>query len=304
MSINVSRISTQQKQGIISDCHKQLNKIGQITLENVSKADETTRQYLRNYSPARLKELAKMNCHAADKIKNELDKKFGKDNYTLIAVGRSISSIAELLGKIGVDTKIIPLSGLRRCNVNNISQDNLHTYKTFLVQIGLSKTDLEKNKNKTYILMDYTYYGRSLKRAEELLKKDELLGNAPNLISMPVSNVLGDDYKDKGYKTLFECCRFKDYSYVGKLHIDELDKVFECCSPERIKDYKGNITQGLRNLFWFNVYDSLNKFNNITPRKELNALYEHHFSTKAMKNYVKREQQKQTLALQFIKGLK
>ena len=64
---------------------------------------------MREVTPARIKELGQLNCYAADKIKNELDKKFGEKNYVLVAIGRSLSSIAELMGKMGVDTKIIPL---------------------------------------------------------------------------------------------------------------------------------------------------------------------------------------------------
>ena len=193
---------------------------------------------------------------------------------------------------MGVDTKIIPLSGLRRSEVNDIPVKSLHTYKRFLVQKGLSKTDLIKNKDKKHILIDYAYYGRSLNRAEALLKKDEMLGNAPNLISMQINNILGEDFNQKQFRTLFQFNRFKDYSYVGKLHVNNLKDVYNQCSPERIKEYQGNITQGLRKLFWFNVFDSLKQENykNIIPMKEFNALYNHYMSLKAVRNYIKREQ--------------
>lgn len=290
MSNNVLKIITPQTQEIMSKCHKQLNKIGEMTYENVSRTNEKTRQFLRENSPVRLKELAQMNCFAAEKIKNKLDEKYGKNNYVLIAVGRSISSIAELMGQMGADTKIIPLSGLRRGDIDNIPQDSLRTYKSFLAQIGLSKTDLKNNKDKTYIIMDYTHYGNSLEKAEKLLKKDEMLGNANNLISLPVSEFLGNDYEMMRYNYLFEHCRFKDYSYVGKLHIDNLKDVFKRCKPERIKEFQGNITQGLRKLFWFNVFDSLkeNNYKKVYPSAEMDSLYNHYISPEAVKNYLNR----------------
>ena len=291
------------KTGTVSLSHKYLDSMGNLNKRSVQNLPQEVRDFLRSVTPARLKELAQMNCFAADKVKRELDKKYGTNNYTLIAVGRSISSIAELMDKMGVDTKIIPMSGLRRCEVDTIPKDKLRIYKSFLAQIGLSKNDLKKNKNRKYILMDYAYYGRSLKRTEELLKKDEMLGNAKNLISMPINDILGEDYTNKQFRTLFQYNRFKDYSYVGKLHVSNLQDVFNQCSPEKVKKLHGNITQGLRKLFWFNVFDSLKEkdFKNIMPMKELNAIYEHHLSPRAIRNYLIQEFGRQQKSINDIK---
>ena len=67
--------------------------------------------------------------------------------------------------------------------------------------------------------------------------------------------------------------------------------MFKECSPERAKEHSGNITQGVRKLFWFNVFDSLkeNNYRKINPITELNALYEHYLSPRAVKNYLRRE---------------
>ena len=286
MSVSVSKV---QSVNLFSECQKSLNKIGKITLENVGKTDSKTCDFLRKVSPSRLKELARLNCYAAEKIKRELDKKYGENNYVMIALGRSLSSIAELMRYLGAETKIIPLSGLRKGDVDCIPSDSLQVYKTYLVQIGLSKTDLKKNSDKTYVLTDYTHYGTSLKKAEQLLKKDELLGDAPNLVSLPISDILGEDYEGKGFEHLFACCRFKNFSYVGKLHFEALNKVFERCSPERIKEFKGNITQGVRKLFWFNVFDLLKQDNNVIPKREIDAIFKHYYSQRAVYNSVERE---------------
>ena len=292
------------QQGTFTRCHKYLDKIGTINQKNVQKSSPEIKDFLRGVTPVRLKELANMNCLAANKIKTELDKRYGENNYVLIAVGRSVSSIAELMGKIGVDTKIIPLSGLRKREADDVTLDNLHIYKSFLVQKGLSKTDLAKNKDKTFILMDYTYYGRSLERAERLLKKKEMLGNADNLIAVPISDVLGEDYNKMGYNKLFEFCRFKDYSYVGRLHVDELNKVYEKCTPERNKEFSGNITQGLRKLFWFNVFDILDRNNikNEKPKAEMHALFTHHLSPKAINNLLNRLYTKNNKEINSLKN--
>ena len=288
--------------GTISRCHKYLDGMGNINQQSVTSLSQEVKNFLKDVTPKRLKELAKMNCYAADKIKAELDKKYGEKNYTVIAIGRSLSSIAELMAKMGVNTKIIPLSGLRVHEIDNIPNDYLNTYKTFLAQKGLSKPELGNNKDKMYIITDYTYQGRSLKKAEKLLKKDELLGEHENLISEPVSVFLGEDYKNKGFKNLFQFCRFKDFSSVGKLSPDNLNEVFDRCSPEKIKEFKGNITQCLRKLFWFNVFDSYasKNYTNTIPEKELNAIYEHHLSQKAVRNYIKREMEKENRIINSI----
>ena len=292
MNMNVSKALDF---GLFAQCHDRLNKIGKMTFENVSKTDEKTRQFLRDNSPVRLKELAQLNCFAADKIKREFDSRFGENNYVLIAIGRSVSSIIELVGKLGVDTKIIPMSGLRRREISDIKKDDLHTYKTFLVQKGLSKIDLKKNMNKTHILMDYTHYGRSLEKTKQLLNRKDMLGEAENLISIPIKEVLGEDYVSRKFDDIFMCSRFKDYSYVGKLHVDDLKNVYERCSPERVKEFQGNITKGLRKLFWFNTIDSyLNKnYKDVSPKTEMSALYKHYLSSEAIQRYMKRESDKQ-----------
>ena len=303
MSAAITKVSNTN---LISECHNRLNQIGKITLQSVALADNKTCKFLRKATPVRLKELAQMNCFAAEKVKNELDKLYGKNNYVLIAIGRSVSSIAETMKHMGVDTKIIPLSGLRRREVNDIPSKSLHTYKSFLVRKGLSKTDLCRNKNKKYVLMDYAYYGRTLDKTEELLKKNEMLGNAPNLVSMRINDILGEDYDTKQFRTLFKYNRFKNFSYVGRLHVDNLKDVYNQCSPERVKEYHGNITKGLRKLFWFNVFDSLKEKNyqKINPLRELNALYEHYMSPKAVRNYLKREFEKDMNIINDFKNKK
>lgn len=291
MGINVSKISTPK---LIPECHSKLNRIGEITLESFTNTNKKTRNFLSKNSPARLKELAKMNCFAANKVKTELDKKYGEKNYVVIAIGRSVSSIAELLKVMGVETKNIPLSGLRKRTVDDIPKEYLNTYKSSLVQIGLSKTDLKNKPDKTYVIIDYSHYGRTLKRAEEMLRCEALLGDAKNLTSISINELLGKDYKKRKFEDLFNCSRFKDFSFVGKLHVDNLNNVFEVCSPVRVKEYQGNITQGLRKLFWFNTFNFLDKnnFKNIMPKKEYNAVYAHFYNINTIRNKINMENKK------------
>ena len=235
-----------------------------------------------------------MNCQAADEVKVYLDNLFGKNNYVLIALGRSISAIAELMGHLGVDTKIIPMSDLKKYDINQIPPENIKMYKSYLEEIGLSKEILKQNPDKKYVLMDYSHYGKSLENAEKLLRKEELLGDRNNLQTMTVNSALDNIFYKNKYDIMFGYCQFKNYSYVGKLPINELECVRQQAFPDTAKEYQGNITKGLRKLFWFNVYDSLinENYKSMMPIKNYYAIYKHIQSSTAIRNRIKNLQKR------------
>lgn len=278
--------------GTLSRCHEYLDKMGKINKRSVQNLSQEAKDFLREVTPDRLKELAQMNCFAADKIKNELDNKYGRNNYVIISLGRSLSSICELIKQTRTKVIHLPLSDMRRNDFNQNQDKNIIMFKKYLKFAGLTQKKLEMNPNKKYILMDYTYYGRSLDKTYDFLKKPDMLGDAPNLIKLPVCDVLGKYYNQKGFKNLFEYSRFKDYAIVGKLSIKKLSNIFIQSNPETAKEYQGNITQGVRKLFWFNVFDSLKNGEykkDLFPRLEVDALYKHYLSPKAVRNYLKKE---------------
>jgi hypothetical protein len=296
MSLNISSISPEIKQNTIYKCRKTLNEIGSLTSANVSSADENARLFLRENTPARLRELAQMTCFGAEKIKSALDNKFGKNKYVLISIGRSMSSIAEAVKLLGADVREIPMSGLRRKepDIESLSQTGINNLQQYLTSIGLTKKELSKNKRKKYVLVDYTYYGRSLNRTKNLLQNDIFLGNQKNLISMPAVELLNEDYHASGFESLFQYCRFKYFANVGKLDFNNLEQIFVQSNPDTAKEYLGNFTKFVRNLFKFNVLDSLNlkDYEDIFPQREIDAINEHFLSPKAIQNYIKREQNK------------
>ncbi len=289
MSLNIQKI-----QPMFSDCHKRLNKIRKISFESVRKIPENEKQKLRNATPQRLIELAKMNCYAADKIKRELDKQYGEKNYVIISLGRSLSSICELIRLLGTDVLHLPMSDLRHTDIKNeqIQANSEIMFKKYRESIGLTRDELEKHSDKKYILIDYTHYGRSLDNAYDFLQRYEILDNAQNLIKLPVCNVLGEDYTKRGFEKLFQFSRFKLLAMVGKLSIKRLSSIFIQADENSAHEYKGNITKGIRKLFWFNVFDSMNNKNykDIFPQKEIDAVYKHYMSPQAVRNYIAREQ--------------
>ncbi len=290
----------------ISRCHKYLNNMGDINQKSVQNLPQEVKQFLRQVTPKRLKELAQMNCFAAEKVKSELDKQYGQNNWIMIAIGRSLSSIAETLGKMGINIKILPLSQIKQLDLNSEwVQDELNIYKAFLnFHMGLSKYDLEKNKDKKFIIMDYAYTGESIKKAEELLRKDDFLGDSPNLLSKTINEILGKDFKKRKYDSLYYYERFKDYSYVGKLRFGDYSSACWQSSPEYAEEYQGNITQGLRKLFWFNVFDSIKEqdYEDIIPKSELKAIYQHKLSPKVLQKHIKEQEQKLQYDLKWFKS--
>ena len=259
-----------------------LNKIGaEINPNSLNKLSPETKTILNKVTTKRIKELAQVNCFAADKIKTHFDNLYGKDNYTLIAIGRSVASIAETMKYLGSDVKIIPLSGLRKGLPDKIS--DIKVYKKFLNQNGINRTTIEKNQNRKYILFDYEYTGETLQSADTFFRRDILKSNPKNLITASANTALGDDFHNN-FHLLFSLNRFKEFSKVGKLDISNLKNTFTQSKPSTAIEYKSNMAKYLRKIFLFNIFESLKngKYSN-SCEEELKALDRHYLSQKAMK---------------------
>ena len=274
----------------LKKCQYYFNRMKSTDRESVLKIPKEIRETIRENSPKRLLELADTNCFCADKIKTALDKKYGEGKYVLIAIGRSISSIAELIGKIGAETKIIPLSDLRHVDSVDklISTKQKEIYRRYLESIGLSEDIIKNNPDKNYILMDYTHYGTTLRNAKDFL--NEIFGNVPNLIEMPIETVLNSDYEQRGISTLFQLSRFKDYSLVGKLPVKEIENVYQQACEDTAKEYKGSFTKTIRKLFRLLTMDAYLKgnYDNTVPVKEINLIHERYYSLNAIRKKVRR----------------
>ncbi len=253
---------------------------------------------LRYFSPERIKEMAQINLYAANKIKSYFDGLYGTNNYTLIAVGRSVASIAEVTKALGVDVKIIPLSGLKNGLPGNIS--NTDIYKKYLDSIGLNKNNLAGKRK--HILIDYTYSGNSLQAAQSFLEQNCLAIKKEQLAPISINSLLMDEFYNNGWDLLFSLNRFKLYSVVGKLNIDNLKNVFIQANDITAEEYKSRAARYIRKLFLFHVFDKLNsnKFEYIKPDKELKMLNKHYLSQKAMKVRVALAIKKQNMYLEQL----
>ena len=141
-----------------------------------------------------------LHSYAANCVKKVFDTQFGEGNYTVLTIGRSLSSIGKVLGyKIGEDNvHNIPMSSVGRYNYNianplnyfsflkNLKQDNVASLTKYLESIGLSRKNIETS-GKKYILTDFCYTGHSLIGVENVFKSDFVWGSKSD-------NVFGVDF--------------------------------------------------------------------------------------------------------------
>lgn len=102
-----------------------------------------------------------LNCYAARHANSVLDDRYGKGNYTVMVVGRSMASVGETMRLMGRDVRFLPLSGLTfglDCNIAHID-----VYRNYLRSIGLTKDIIAQNPEHKFLLIDYACTGNSLK---------------------------------------------------------------------------------------------------------------------------------------------
>ena len=263
----------------IKTCYSILKPINRVTIENYAQMTTTDILELRNATPKRIIEMAKVNCCLAQNIKNSLDTKYGEKNYTIISIGRSVAPLTEALQDMDVNTKFVPLSGMKkRCNY---SESSIKTFKEYLESIGLSKRELDDNPKHTYILFDYAASGLGLENTHKLLQREELLGKHVNLITKEANQFI-----QYSWRKLFAAVRFKEFSPVGKCPNNHLENIFAQSSPETAKEYKSEMAKLIRKLFRFSVLDCLktNDFQIEKPTLELKAL--ERYETQTYLNYI------------------
>ena len=194
----------------------------------------------------------------ANGIKNRFDKLYGEGKYTVIVIGRSLSSVGKLLGyKIGEDNiKNIPMSSAQKYHSGRIvkeakEQGKLKKFLDFLKSIHLSKEDIEKDENRKFILIDYCISGYSLQAASDLLQSVFVLGHQKNFFTEDVLRTCINNAKNFiNINHLLYEQRLKEFSFVKKC--ETLNK-----TPKSIlKPSKANKNV---KLTWFNLLDSAMK---------------------------------------------
>lgn len=282
-------------------CCSQINS--ELNTSSIDKIPTILKFLLRRITPTRIKEMAQLNLNIANKIKVHFDNKYGKNNYALISIGRSVASIVETAKELGMEAYILPLSGLKKGLPQNIP--NLDLYKKYLAQIGLNKEKLDKFPNKKYVLIDYTSSGNSLETAKKLFEQYLFPNNKGQIVNTSINKILELDKNlaNKNIDILFCFNRFKLYSPVGKLDITNLEQCFEQSNPKTSREYNSKAARYIRKIFLFNVYDRLKQQKRIKitpPKKELDATYKHYLTNQAIESRANMMIQKQRKQMEEI----
>lgn len=193
----------------------------------------------------------KLHDYCATHIKDVLNERYGKNNYVVIVVGRSLSSIGKVLGyKIGEDKVInIPLSNAWKYqNLEILKEEtkpiNIELFQNYLKENHLSKNDIETS-GKQYVFVDYSCSGNSMKGVKSLFS--QLWGEKDNMhFYDPTNDIVDTSIKDNLRKHM--CfCEFKNFSTVNRgLNLPQIPYSQRVLSeaPNRIK------------LIWFKLLDN------------------------------------------------
>ena len=179
-----------------------IKKFKYFTKEEYLKLTENQKNRLREEykkleeeNPYIYTSMGEIHAYAADCIKQTFDKRFGKNNYVVLPIGRSLSSIGKALAiKIGEENVVnVPLSSAGRFlpttptieeykdKLSFIKNNGIDNLINFLEEKHLTKQNIETS-NKHYILTDYCVSGFSLQGAEQLFKSNLVWGNKKNNI--------------------------------------------------------------------------------------------------------------------------
>lgn len=210
------------------------------------------------FTPLSIRRDARANFYAARSARRYLDDKCGRDNYTVMVVGRSMASIGETMRDLGRDVRFLPMSQLADGMPENI--EHVDVYKKYLDSIGLTKELIESNPEHHFVLIDYVSSGESLRNAHKFLSRPDLLGHPERIEMVPSQLLMGNNIMSSGLELLYMCNGFKKYSPISQLGLNELGKTFDSLQPNPRYIDK-------RNLFLFNIMRKIERYRKKTGKE-------------------------------------
>ncbi len=148
LKLQSNRIFSRSKKFSIDD-YKALTKLEKSILRRVSSSVEKD---------------AKKSLEMGLKVKENLDKTYGKGKYVFVSLGTSPAGVGRVLEFMGVETKYLPISGLSAFYENEFYRHfykDTDNYIKFIDEQGISQEKID-NDDKFYLFFDYTRTGRSL----------------------------------------------------------------------------------------------------------------------------------------------
>ncbi len=211
-----------------------------FSIRNYKKLNDREIEALRNIceKDADLYLTAQDNINNALILKSYLDNKYGKDKYVFCSIGRSPSGIARVFEFMGIETKYLPISGLR--NYPDIDcvlggAEGLKEYGKLLKKQGISNEEISKS-DKSYLFYDFTSTGRTLCYFKDLLSKYYKV-KQPNMqflsLNGDLSKASENDNKllkqaEKYINFYLRCSNIETYSGICELPVNRLFDADKC----------------------------------------------------------------------------
>ncbi|MBE7704251.1 MAG: hypothetical protein E7Z90_00395 [Cyanobacteria bacterium SIG29] len=163
---------------VLLESQKILSKSRKFNVSDYESLSHTEKAILRNTSLS-IKESAEKTLQVGLKVKEHLDNRFGEGNYVFVSIGTSPSGVGRVLEFCGVETKYLPISGLRHFSEDDEYKEfeaDFPLYVDFLAEQGLTKEEMNSS-GKEYLFFDYTLTGKSLETFKKMMKEDFDLDN-------------------------------------------------------------------------------------------------------------------------------
>lgn len=220
-----------------------------FTIEDYKSLSKIEKRVLMSTSTD-AQEAAEKSLQMGLKVKEHLDKSYGEGKYVFVCIGTSPSGIARVLEFMGVETKYLPISGLKACYENDLYKtfyEESGEYKKFLEEQGISQEQIDKS-DKTYLFFDYTRSGCSLKVFKNMMKEffgitsDKIHYNSFDFecYSASAKNIDPEQYAIDYIRKYVEYEEIAQFGGVPHLPLWEIADIDECKNYESIDAKKFN----------------------------------------------------------------
>lgn len=219
-----------------------LSKYGKFGVREYAKLNNLEKIILSKKSVGFYDDAYKATLDASFLLKKYFDKKYGANKYVFISVGRSLETVKEALGYMGVNACILPISQLhnKKVNISDItSQKDFGEYLKYLEEIGIDAKTV-KNSNKRFIFADYCSSGATLETVKRLLTSPQVGIDETKTEFIDFMELYAKIYKKVANRQRFtipqlmemhlNCEYFKFFSSTGVLPYYMIGKVKEAAN--------------------------------------------------------------------------
>lgn len=232
---------------------------GKFAPENYFSLSAEQKDIIKRTCSEEIVEAADDNIKMGLGLKKMLDERYGEDGYVFVSIGTSPAGVGRVMEFSGVETKYLPISGLRCLHKPEnitVEDDKFKEYKKFLEKQGLSKSRI-KNDKKIFYFTDYTATGTTLNLFHYIMKHKFGI-SSKNIQYMSFNKELSDSFSNNPQNQK-QAERYIEkylneslialYSGVPHLSIECIDRVNVCPSyqTESTKRYNFLIMDNLYN---------------------------------------------------------